>query len=366
MKFRYRGRDPSGKVREGELQAQDQRSALSMLQQDGLLVSHLEPAGGFSLNMEIKLGGAGRITTGELAVFCDQLSSLLGAGIPVLQALSVLARQFKGRRLESVVGDVIRSVEGGNSLSQAMREQRDHLPPTLVYITAVAEVSGQLEEAYGLLARQFEQEHQLARKVKNALTYPVAVMVIALCVVVFMLTFVLPTYSGMFAQMGAALPASTRFLVALSDSLRQYWYLWPLAPVTLWLGGRWLMRHPEVQGHRDRLMLRLPLWGALRYRREMARVSRTLATMTRAGVPLMAALLTIQGALEFQPLRQAIARVQEEVAEGASFGEALRNQPIFDRISVEMIALGEQAGTMEAMLFRVADTADKDVAMLLE
>jgi type IV pilus assembly protein PilC len=368
MKFHYRGRDTSGQMKTGQLEAADRAAAIGQLQQAGVLVSELKPAG-ISLDMEINLNlsrARRRVTTADLALFCDQLACLLGAGVPILQSLKVMGEQFKGRKLGQVVAALIADLESGDSLSQAMRRQRAHLPATMVYITAVAEVAGRLDEAYVLLAKQFDEEEQLVRKVKSAMTYPVIVVVVAIAVLIFMLTFVLPTYAGMFREMGATMPASTRALIAVSDFMRQRWYLIPVPVVALWWGGRQLLRQPAVHRRVDQLSLRIPLLGPLRYKRELARLCRTLATMNRSGVPLMAALLTVKEALEFQPLAAAVDNVQGRVADGESFGEALRAQPFFDRITVEMIALGEQAGTLETMLFKVAAVADKDVNLLLD
>lgn len=366
MKFRYRGRDHTGRVQAGALEAADRASALSHLQQDGLVVTELKAAG-LSLDTEISINiGSRRVTSGDLALYCDQLATLLGAGVPILQSLRVLEGQFQGKRLGQIITAVVADIEGGESLSQALRRHRDHLPATMVYITSVAEVSGRLDEAYALLSRQFEEEERIVRKVKAAMTYPIAVLVIAVAVVIFMLAFVLPTYGTMFNEMGATLPAMTLLLMRASDFIRSYWYLLPLSFFGLWFGGRHLLRLESVRGGVDRVLLKLPLIGALRYKREFSRLCRTLATMNRSGVPLMAALLTAGEAMDPGPLKQAVAAVQQQVADGETFGGALRAQPVFDRISVEMIALGEQAGTMETMLFKVAQVADKDVNLLLE
>jgi len=368
MKFRYRGRDSSGQIKEGTLEAADRGAALGQLQQGGMIISDLKPVGaGINLNAEINLSiGSRKVTAADLALYCDQLATLLGAGVPILQALRVLEGQFAGRKLGQIVTAIVGAIAGGDSLSQAMRPHREHLPATMLYITSVAEVSGRLDEAYALLARQFEDEEKLSRKIRAAMTYPIAVLSIALLVVVFMLTFVLPTYANMFREMGATLPASTRILMAAGDGLRNFWYLVLPALGGLWLGGRQLLRQTVVREALSRISMRVPLLGALRYKRELCRLCRTLGTMNRSGVPLMAALLTAGEAMDKGPLQQAVAGVQQRVADGDTFGDALRAQKVFDRISVEMIALGEQAGTLETMLFKVAQLADRDVNLLLE
>lgn len=366
MKFRYRGRDRTGQPQAGVVEAADRAGALAALQQDGLVVTDLQARSGISLSMEIDLSlSARKVTAADLALFCDQLATLLGAGVPILQSLRVLAGQFRGKKLGGIIGEIIGAIEAGDSLSQAMRQQQAHLPATMLYITSVAEVSGRLDEAYALLARQFEEEEKLARKVRSAMTYPTAVLVVALGVVAFMLTFVLPSYGSMYTEMGATMPAISRSLMGIGKFLRSDWYLLPPLIAGLWFGGRRVLRVPPVREGVGALLRRLPLIGPLREKRELSRFCRTLGTMNRSGVPLMAALLTAGDAMEAGAMKRAVADIGQRLADGETFGDAMRAQAVFDRISVEMIALGEEAGTMETMLFKVAEVADKDVDLLL-
>lgn len=367
MKFRYHGRDRSGQPRSGVIEAADRAGALSALQQDGLLVTDLQQSFAIDLRMEINLNlSARKVTVADLALFCDQLSTLLGAGVPILQSLRVLGEQFRAKKLGRVIEQVIAGIESGNSLSQAMRPHGRHLPATMLYITAVAEVSGRLDEAYALLARQFDEEEKLTRKVRSAMTYPTAVMVVALGVVAFMLTFVLPSYGNMYTEMGATMPALSRVLMSIGAFLRADWFLVPPLLAGLWLGGRQVLRVERVREAVSGLLQRMPLIGPLREKRALSQFCRTLGTMSRSGVPLMAALLTAGDAMEAGAMKRALADIAQRVSEGESFGEAMRAQAVFDRISVEMIALGEQAGTLETMLFKVAEVADRDVSLLLE
>lgn len=368
MHFRYKARERSGSLKEGRLEAADQSEALAILQQMDLLVVDLRPAGKFAidLNAEIQLSGPKRITSRDLALFCGQFSSLLNAGVPALQGLTVLARQFKKSPLSKVLEGVVHAIEGGSSLSQAMREYARQLPSAMIYITAVAEVSGNLDSSYALLAAHFEQEDTFGRKVKSAFTYPTVVLTVALGVILFMVTGVLPTYGQLFSQMGADMPASTRFLMAVGETTIRFWYLVPWPPLALVLGLRALARRPRARAKLQLWQLRVPIFGPLVYKRELARLCRTLGTMTRSGVPLLPALVTVQEAMDHEPLRQALAAIQEDVRRGDTFGQALERQAIFDRITTEIIGLGEAAGNMDAMLFRVADLAEKDVNSLLD
>lgn len=368
MEFSYRARDRSGGLREGRLSAADRAAALDRLRQMDLMVVALNEAqtGRFSLDTEISLGGSGRVSDRDLANFCAQLSSLLEAGVPVLQSLSVLSRQFERKLLGRVLNAVIASIEAGNSLSHALKEQEQFLPQSLIYITTVAEASGSLDASYALLARHYEQEDNFAGKIKSALTYPAVVLTVALGVILFMVTVVLPTYGQLFSQMGADLPPSTRTLMAFGGAVQRYWYLVPVALfLPVWL-VRLLFRRREVLSAWQRLLLRLPVVGSIVHKREMSSLCRTLGTMVRAGVPLLSALMTVRESIRNAPLQEALTAVQEEVRRGQTFGQALQRQPIFDRASVEIISLGESAGKLDTMLFRVAELTEKDVDRLLD
>lgn len=368
MQFSYRARDRSGRLREGRMSAADRAAALERLRQMDLIVVALNSAEErrFGLNTEISLGGPGKVPDRDLANFCAQFSSLLEAGVPVLQALSVLSRQFERRLLGRVLSSVSASIEAGSSLSQALRELERFLPSSLIYITTVAEASGSLDASYELLARHYEQEDNFTGKIKSALTYPAVVLTVALGVILFMVTVVLPTYGQLFAQMGAELPSSTRALMAFGNAVKRYWYLGPVVVLLpVWL-VRLLFRPPAVSRAWQRFLLRLPVVGSIVYKREMSSLCRTLGTMVRAGVPLLSALMTVRESLRNAPFQEALTSVQEEVRRGQTFGQALQRQPLFDRASVEIISLGETAGKMDTMLFRVAEITEKDVDRLLD
>lgn len=371
MKFRYKGRGPGGKPVTGSISAPSRAEALSQLQQSGVLVSALSAESvslSLSMNVDLKslLVSNRKITSGELAAMCSQFSTLVAAGVPLLQILDLLAQQFRPGRLSTILVAVRESVQSGNSLSQSMRAHRGLLPEALIYITAVAEMSGQLELGYQLLARQFEQEDNVARKVKSAMTYPTVVLTVATAVVIFMLTYVLPNYTAMFSSLGAELPTPTKILMAVSDFVRHRWWLLVPVPFLVVWGWRSALKNRSVRSRYQELLLHLPVIKPLVYKREFGRLCRTLGTMIGSGVPLLSALGMAREAMEFIPMSRALDGLQESVRVGESFGNALKRQRLFDHISVEMISLGEASGNLETMLLRVADLAEKDLSAQLD
>lgn len=365
MEFLYKARRSDGKVDQGRVEADDRTDALAQLEQQGLLVSELTEKKVLT-RRRLRTVRSRRLALKDLATFCSQFSTLLGAGVPVLEALSLIAQQFRGKRLAAILEQVLIDLKSGQSLSQALRAQGDSLPSPLIYITAVGEVTGRLDEGYGLLAQQFELEEKMAGKVKSAMIYPSVVLSVAFGVVIFMLTYVLPQYAALFRQMGADLPGATLVLMAVGRTVQDWWFLILPSPFLLiWAGSR-LLKVPRVLGAYQRLLLRIPVVGTLRHRREMGRFCRTLGSMVQGGVPLLSALESVHAASEFLPLRASLAPVIEQIRSGEGFGTALKSQPFFDALTVEILALGEASGNLEAMLFKVATTAEQDVGLLLE
>lgn len=366
MVYHYKARDASGALRIGQLEMGSREQALAHLQQQGLLVVELRAGRRFAWRARLSLEGLQRVGSRDLAAFCGQLAALLEAGVPVLPSLQVLAREFDRGPLGRLLPRVIRAIEGGTSFSQALREHEALLPPLLVYLTAAAEVSGTLAPTYARMAEHFEQEDHFMSKVKSAFTYPVVVLSVAVAVILFMVTVILPTYGELFAEMGAELPAPTQALLAFGRVLKEFWYLALLGLALLGWGVRRLLAVPRVRERWERLWLRVPVFGRLVYRRYLTEFCRSLGMMLRSGVPLLPALATLQVSLTHQPFREAVGRVMDRVQRGEAFGRALAAQPLFDRTTVEIVSLGESAGALDTMLLRIAAQSERDVNILLD
>ena len=364
MLFNYKGWDGAGRPTAGSVEAASREEAVGQLTAGGVLIAELKPQVKISFNME--LTGPSKPNLRELAAFCSQLSLLLASGVAVLQALRVLASQGRKGALGRILGAVANQVEAGSSLSQALWKQRKALPWVLIQVVTVAELSGSLDVGLRLLGRQFEQEDLLRRRVRSAMTYPVVVVVAAIAVVSFMVTFVVPRYAGLFSQLDAQLPASTLAVLRLSDFIRNQWYLLIVFIIAM-IGGVWvLFRFESVRYQWSRLTLRLPVAGDILLKRELARLTRTLATLMHAGVPILNALEVVEGATSNLWLASKLRVVMEEVRVGGALAGALRRHNLLPGMFMEMVAVGEVIGDVDGMLNRVGDTCESDVNLIVD
>lgn len=418
--FYYRAKTPQGRAMEGTIDAPDQREAARVLRGRGLLVTALSEsrdaafrgagagagsggsrpaagrgAGGRSAAGQVAAAGAGtapaargvtlasggarsgarganlslgggRVNLKELSLFCRQFATMLDAGVPILTSLNILARQAASKKMRLALAQVVWSIEQGHSLSDAFRMRRDIFPVILVNMVAAGEAGGILEESFERLAEHFEKEHAVSQKVKSAMTYPAVVSVVAIGVVIFMLVFVLPSFVGIFSSIGAELPALTRGILAVSDFIRQSWYLL-VAGITLFIVGFKLYAGTEGGAYSlDSLALRLPVFGELILKRAVSRFSRTLGTLLRSGVPLLVCLQVVEQTVGNRPIALAIARAGDEIRAGRGISDPLRASRLFPPMVLEMMAVGEETGAVDQMLTKVADFYDKDIDTVVE
>lgn len=361
--YLYRARDNQGQMVSGNIDANDQGHAVEKLRALGYVVTHLE------LNRDIgqllrRPTGArlrGRIPLRELATFCRQFGTMLGSGVPINTSLRILARQAKNRQLALLLDQIRTELEAGGTLAAALGNQAAHLPQVMINLVAAGEVGGFLEDVFYRLAEYFEKEDAVNQKVRSALIYPATVLVVAFFVVLLMLVVVLPSFANMFAEMGAALPWPTRFLLGLSDFLRRFWYLLLAAFLLTAFAARKYLRSVKGRQTIDRLSLRLPIFGELLLKSALARFARTLATLLKSGVPLLVSLTVVERTIGNSSLAQVINQAQVSVRGGRSMIRPLEESPYFPPMVIEMMGVGEETGTMDGMLLKVADFYEKEV-----
>lgn len=305
--------------------------------------------------------GRGRVGLRDLGLFCRQFATMINAGVAILTSLNILTRQAGSRRLRTALTTVSRGIEQGSSLSDAFRAQPDAFPPILVNMASAGEAGGILEECFDRLADHFEKEHAVSQKVKSAMTYPTIVSVVAVGVVTFMVVFVLPSFINIFAQMGAELPGPTRFVLAVSDFVRAYWYLLIAGSVLLTIGLGFYTQSPAGAYQLDALLLRLPVFGDVILKRSVSRFCRTLGTLLRSGVPLLVSLNVVERTVGNRPVAAAIVAAEDEIRAGRGIVEPLRTSRLFPSMVLEMMAVGEETGSIDTMLLKVADFFDKDI-----
>lgn len=366
--YTYKGRDSAGKIVKGRLEAPNESTVLSRMRALGLTpVSITEASSGTGLNRDINLGVFEKgVGLKELAVMSRQLATMVAAGIPLLKSLSILAEQTESKPLAVVLTSVRNQVEAGSSLSEALTKQSDVFPPLMIHLVRAGETGGFLDQSLESIARTFEADVKLRATIKSALTYPVVVLIIAVVAVIAMLLFIVPIFEKMFANLGGELPLPTQVLVVLSRSIVWVLPVLVVGGVTFSFWWRKNKHTDAVRARIDPIKLKLPVFGDLLAKISIARFARNFATMTKSGVPVMQALGIVGDTSGNWVIQQAMRKVQDSVRTGGTIARPLAQEPVFPAMVTQMIAVGEDSGSMEAMLNKIADFYEAEVQSTTE
>ncbi|MBW1982381.1 MAG: type II secretion system inner membrane protein GspF, partial [Deltaproteobacteria bacterium] len=302
-----------------------------------------------------------RVRRQELVSTTRQLATLLGAGLPLVTALNGVLEQVKKPALRTVLSKVRERVNEGMSLAAAMNEHPSVFPSVYTAMIHAGETSGTLELVMERLADFGEQELAIQRKVRSNLAYPVLMLLVGLGVVFFLMTYVIPRVTQIFADLKQTLPLPTIMLIQISHLLQKYWPLLLGLVVLLWFLARMYIRSEKGKRQYHRLLLRLPLLGEIVQKIIIARMTRTLGTLLSNGVPLLTSLDIVRHLVDNIILGEALDEARQDISEGASFSNTLAKGGIFPNIVVQMISVGEQSGNMEAMMLKIAETYEADV-----
>jgi len=366
--WNYTSRNQSGKVVKGKLEAPSESAVLGKLQSMGLSpLSVSEGKAGTGMNMEISLRGFEKgVDLKSLAVSSRQLSTMISSGLPLLRALHILGEQTENKKLKEILQQVASDVEVGGSFSEALAKHPRDFPPIMISMIRAGEVGGFLEGALDALAVNFEKDHKLRSTIKSAMTYPVMVLLLSLVAVIIMLTFIVPIFKTMFEGLGSSLPAPTQLLVNISANMG--WII-PTLVVLIVVGGVWWRRNKNTEGVRkfiDPLKLKAPVFGKLVQKIAVARFTRNFANMIGAGVPILQALSVVGATSGNYVIENATKRVADSVKNGQSLSKPLADEPVFPPMVVQMMAVGEDSGSLEIMLVKIADFYDDEVQSMTE
>jgi type IV pilus assembly protein PilC len=368
LAYAYTGRDATGKIVKGKLEGSSESAIVARMRTMGLSpVAIAEDAGGTGLSRELKIPGfGGRVKTKDLAVASRQMATMIAAGLSLLRALTILADQTENKTLAKAFNGVRGDVETGSSFSDSIARRPETFPPLMINLVRAGEVGGFLEGSLESIAVNYESEVKLNGKIKSAMTYPVIVLVIALIAVAAMLIFIVPVFSAMFKQLNAPLPLPTEFLVVLSQGMVY------IGPITLaliigfvfwWRAYKNTLR---VRMFVDPLKLKIPVFGSLMKKVAIGRLTRNLAMMMAAGVPILRSLSIVGAVANNWVVEQALNKVADSVRQGKSISEPLANEPLFPSMVTQMIAVGEDSGALETMLHKVSEFYDQEVEAMTE
>jgi type IV pilus assembly protein PilC len=359
--YAYQVVDRTGSPVYGRLEAENEEAVVDRLRQMGYIV--VEVGAVTPSIFRVAFRSRRKVAVGDLALFSRQLAAMLGAGIPLTRGLFTLARQITNPALRDAVEDAARNVEGGMSFGDALAAHPHVFPSLYVSMVRAGEVGGTLEEVLNRLAEQLERDKALRDQIRSATFYPTVVVCFAILVLLGMMFFIVPIFMKFFPA-GMTLPLPTRIIIAVSNSLRHWWFLWFLGTGATVFGIRAYLRSPAGSRTWDHVKFRLPVFGPLVHRAVIARFCRTFATLLAGGIPVLQALETAGPASGNTLVAEAVSAAGERIQEGKSIAAPLAESGVFPPMVIEMINVGEESGNVPSLLTRVADFYEAEVAAL--
>ncbi len=351
--YLWEGKDKSGRLIKGEMRAGGDAVVTSVLRRQGVTVLKIKRQ---------KMGMGGRVSDKDITFFTRQLATMMKAGVPLLQAFEIVARGHSNARFSRLMMDIKNKIEAGSSMSQAFREHPKHFDNLYCNLVAAGEASGTIDAILDRLATYKEKILAIKSKIKSALFYPVSIIVVAIVITAVIMIFVIPAFKSVFASFGADLPTPTLIIKGISDWTVANWYIvFPAMGGAVYGFMEAWKRSLAVQIFMDKISLKMPVFGSLLRKAAIARWTRTLATMFAAGVPLVEALDSVAGAAGNHEYYVATKKIQSEVATGSSLVSAMQGTEVFPNMVLQMAAIGEESGSLDAMLSKVADFFEAEV-----
>jgi type IV pilus assembly protein PilC len=351
--FEWEGKDKNGKIVRGEMRAGGEAMVSASLRRQGILTTKVKKR---------RLSGGKSIKQKDIAVFTRQLATMMKAGVPLIQSFDIVARGSSNPKMTRLLTDIRSDVETGTSLSASFRKHPLYFDALYCNLVEAGEAGGILEALLDRLAIYQEKTMALKNKIKSALIYPVAVMVVAFVVLAVIMIFVIPAFKDVFSSFGANLPAPTLFVIGVSEIFVKYWYLifGIIGGGTYFFLESW-KRSVRMQKAMDRLLLRVPVFGELVNKSCIARWTRTLSTMFAAGVPLVEALDSVGGASGNAVFQEATEQIQKDVSTGSALTTSMQTTGVFPTMVIQMCAIGEESGALDQMLGKAAEFYEDEV-----
>jgi len=363
--FVWEGADRNGNRKKGEIQAQSIALAKAQLRREGINI----------LKIKVKpkplfgLGGPNRkaITPQDIAIFSRQLATMMKAGVPLVQSFEIVGNGHDNANMQEMILAIKADVEGGSSLTEALKKFPLYFDDLFCNLVQAGEHAGILEGILDKVATYKEKTEAMKAKVKKALFYPTAVIIMAVIVVTILLLFVIPVFEDMFKNFGAELPAPTQFVVGLSRGLSEWWWLiFGSLAIAIGVFSYVKKRSRKLRELLDRLILRVAVIGPIMEKAALSRYARTLQTMFAAGTPLVEALESVAGAVGNIVFEKAVNSIQQEVATGTQLNKAMINTGVFPNMMIQMVAIGEESGALDTMLGKVADFYEAEVDNMID
>lgn len=360
--FSYTAVGADGKEKKGSIVAETREDAARSLKDQGLLPMSIGKQSALDKDINFSFGKKG-VKVRDLSVFCRQFSSIIKAGVNVINALSMMSEQTENKKLKAAIKNVQSNVEKGETLSSAMRSEGDIFPSLLVSMVAAGEASGSLETAIERMAIQFEKDAKISGMVKKAMIYPIILIVVMIGVVIAMMMFVIPNFMDMFEGLDAEMPFMTVMVINMSNFILDKWWLLILIVVGIVFAYKSYYKTDAGRHVIDRIKIKIPVFGVLTVKTACARFSRIMSTLLSAGMPMISAIEIAAGTMDNVLFRDALQKVRSGVALGMGFSQQIGVTRLFPAMLVHMVGIGEETGNIEDMLTNVANYYDEEVEL---
>jgi len=350
-----------GKELKGSIDADTLEQAREKLKQQGFIVLSLKEESLLTKDINISFGN--KISARDMSVFCRQFVSMSRAGVSIMECLSLLREQTENEVLAKAIAQIHADVQKGESLAESMRKQDKVFSNLMVTTVAAGEESGSLDISLERMAAQYEKSARTAAMIKKAMIYPIVVACLAVGIIIVMLTFVIPQYTEMFDSLGTELPWITKAVVSASDFLMAYWYI--IIPVVIVIAVliSWYLKTPAGKLFTSQMAIRIPMFRNLTVKSACSQLARTLSTLIAAGVPLVEAVEITANTMQNVLFRDAMLEARDEVIKGVPLSEPLQQCGLFPPMLYHMVRIGEESGSTEEMLTKLADYYDEEVEM---
>lgn len=363
--YLYKARNNTGQVVTGQMEAEDERAVVMQLREQGSIIISIAQQE-IKQNLLDKIQFSKKVALKDLAVFCRQFATMLNAGLPIINSLGVMIEQSENKSLAKILAEINAEIESGSTLTQAFGKYPAIFPNLFISLVQVGETTGTIDNVLNRLAVYYEKEYELKEKIKSAMTYPTVVMVMACLVVIFLVTFILPIFEGVFQDMDIELPFITQFLLDSSHFLRTYWYLVLVLVGTVVYGLKIYFGTENGRLNFDKYKIKMPVLGSMTLKMSVSRFSLSLAIMTSSGVPALQAIMVARDTLDNQILAKEIDSMQEFVRNGGNISGFLENSNNFPSMMSKMIAVGETTGSLDSMLDKIAEFYEKEVQFVVD
>lgn len=353
--FEWEGKNAKGAKQRGLISSPNAELVKAKLRRQGVVPTKVK-------KKRDSRGRAQKITPGDIAIFARQLTTMMGAGVPMVQSFEIVANGMDNKSMRDMVTGVKAEVESGSNLTNALRKYPNEFDNLFCSLVEAGEQSGTLETLLNEIATYKEKSESLKKKIKKAMFYPIAVLIVAVIVTAILLIFVVPQFESLFSSMGGDLPAFTQMIVSASEFMQKWWYVaFGGIGLTIWIFSQAKKRSLRFSQFLDRVILKAPVFGDIVHKAATARFARTLATMSKAGVPLVEAMDSVAGTAGNSVFEKAILKMKDEASTGQTLQSSIENSGLFSNMVTQMVAIGEESGSIDDMLGKVADYYEEEV-----